>query len=89
MRPRYKVFDNMKWDTLPLKITYGALRKMQERAFNAGYDLAEFTYRDREFKAPDTFKEWFDMESKRIGGYVNDSQELEILDDTDHASRGA
>lgn len=78
-RPRYRSYDNSKWDDLPLKITYGALRKMQERAYTAGFAMAEFCYRDREFLAPPVFDEWFDMESKRIGGYVNDSQELEVL----------
>jgi hypothetical protein len=80
-RQRFKSYDNSQWDNVPLKITYGNLRKIQERAFKAGYDLAEFTYRDREFKAPSSFEEWFDINSKCIGGYVNDSQELEVLND--------
>jgi hypothetical protein len=81
MKNRHQDYNNSKWDTLPFKITYKQLRKIQQRAFNAGYGLAEFTYKDREFKAPSTFEEWFDCESKRIGGYINDSQELEILPD--------
>ena len=76
-----KDFNNSQWDNLPLKMTYADLRKIQGRAFRAGYVLAEFTYRDREFKAPDTFEEWFDGQSKCIGGYLNDSQELEVLSD--------
>ena len=78
---RKPVIDNYKWDDIPLKINYGQLRKIQQRAFKAGYELAEFTYKDREFKAPDTFEQWFDIQSKAIGGYMNDSQELEILPD--------
>jgi hypothetical protein len=76
-----KEFNNSHWDNLPLKMTYGQLRKIQQRAFKAGYELAEFTYKDREYKAPDTFEEWFDEQSKCIGGYLNDSQELEVLPD--------
>ena len=79
MRSKRNNFNNSQWDTVPLKISYRELRKIQERAFKAGYELAEFTYRDREFKAPGGFDEWFDGQSKRIGGYLNDSQDLEIL----------
>ena len=78
---RRKEYDNWKWDNIPLKITYADLRKIQQRAYNAGYKMGEFTYRDREYKAPETFEEWFDIQSGAIGGYMNDSQELEILPD--------
>jgi hypothetical protein len=81
LRMKRRNLDKSHWDNVPIKINYGQLRKIQQRAFNAGYSLAEFTYKDREFKAPDTFEEWFDGESKRIGGYLNDSQELEVLPD--------
>ena len=79
--------SNYEWDNVPLKITFKSLRAMQERAFKAGYELAEYTYRDREFKAPETFEEWFDGESKSIGGYLNDSQELEIINDGNTTGR--